>query len=420
MKNRFSVVSLREKRPCEGNFIIIKRNKYSMPSAIRKAIQDHYHGLIKETKGDPKKMWKTINRVLNRDSASKSIFSLNVNGKVVTGDGELAEALNQHFVSVGPKLAERIKTTLNDNPLKHIKPNDSATLILKPVTNSKVLKGLKQLKNGKACGPDKIPTTLVKDAANFISYPLTLIYNSSIKNGIFPDLWKIARVAAIFKSGKRCNSNNYRPISVLSIFSRVLEKIVHDQLHEFLKVNGILTNNQYAFRKLYSTIMSLINSTEHWLENADNRKLNMTVFLDLKKAFDTVDHKILIDKLFKYGIKGKEREWFKSYLSGRKQFCSVNGQRSKTKEVICGIPQGSCLGPLLFIVYLNDFEGCLDFSKANMYADDTHTTIASNDIKELVRMTKKELLNISDWLRVNNLSANPKKMKLWLLVINEE
>ena len=383
--------------------------------AIRKAIQDHYHGLIEETKDDPKKMWKTINRVLNKDSASKSISSLNVNGKVVTGEGELAEALNRHFVSVGPKLAEKIKTTPNDNPLKHIKPNDSATLILKPVTNSQVLKSLKQLKNGKACGPDKIPTTLVKDAANFISYPLTLIYNSSIKNGIFPDLWKIARVAAIFKSGKKCDSNNYRPISVLSIFSRVLEKIVHDQLHEFLKANGILTNNQYAFRKLYSTIMSLINSTEHWLENADNRKLNMTVFLDLKKAFDTVDHKILIDKLFKYGIKGKEREWFQSYLSGRKQFCSVNGQRSKTEEVLCGIPQGSCLGPLLFTVYLNDFEGCLDFSKANMYADDTHTTIASNDIKELVRMTKKELLNISDWLRVNKLSANPKKTEFMVI-----
>ena len=135
--------------------------------------------------------------------------------------------------------------------------------------------------------------------------------------------------------------------------------------------------------------MSLINSTEHCHESADNRKLKMTVFLDLKKAFDTVDHTILIDKLFKYGIKGKDREWFKSYLDGRKQSCSVNGQRSTAKEVLCGIPQGSCLGPLLFIVYLNDFEGCLDFSKANMYADDTHTTIASNDIKELVRMTKK-------------------------------
>ena len=234
----------------------------------------------------------------------------------MTGEDELAEALNQHFISVGPKLAEKIKTTPNYNQLKHIKPNDSGTLILKPVSNSQALKSLKQLKNGKACGPDKIPTTLVNDATNFISYTLTLIYNSSIKHGIFPGPGKIARVAAIFKSGKRCDSNNYRPISVLSIFSRVLEKIVHDQLHEFLKANGILTNNQYAFRKLYSTTMSMINSTEHWLENANNQKLNMAVFLDLKKTFDMVDHRILIDKLFKYGIKGKEREWFKSYLNG--------------------------------------------------------------------------------------------------------
>ena len=113
----------------------------------------------------------------------------------------------------------------------------------------------------------------------------------------------------------------------------------------------------------------------------------------------------MIDKLLKYGIKGKEREWFKSYLSGRQQFCSVNGQRSKTEGVLCGIPQGSCLGPLLFIV---------DQSK-HAYADDTHTTIASNDIRELVRMTKKELLNISDWLRVNKLSANPKKTEFMVI-----
>ena len=122
----------------------------------------------------------------------------------------------------------------------------------------------------------------------------------------------------------------------------------------------------------------------------------------------------------KCGIKGKEIKWFKSYLSGRKQFCTVNGQRSNMDYVNCGIPQRSCLGPLLFIVFLNNFESCLEFSKASMYADDTHTTIASNHIAELMHMTKKELLNISDWLRVNKLSANPKKPNLWLLVTNVE
>ena len=142
---------------------------------------------------------------------------------------------------------------------------------------------LKQLKNCKACGPDKIPTNLVKKAANFISHPLTLMHNSSMKNGIFSDYWKITPVAPIFKSGIRFYSNNYRSLSVLSIFSRVFKRVVQNQLPEFLKTNFILTNNQYAFRTLYSTIASLVNSTEHWHHNADNQKLNMTIFLDLKK-----------------------------------------------------------------------------------------------------------------------------------------
>ena len=176
---------------------------------------------------------------------------------------------------------------------------------------SKATVCLNQLKNGKVCGPDKIPTTLVKDAANFISYPLTLIYNSSMKNGIFPYYWKITRVALIYKSGKRCDGNNYRPISVLSIFSRVSEKIVQDQLHEFLKMNCILTKNQYAFRTLHSSIISLVNSTEYWRQNIDNQKLNATVFLDLKKAFDTVNHKMLINKLMKYGITGNISGWLR-------------------------------------------------------------------------------------------------------------
>ena len=148
---------------------------------LQKAIQDTYHRLIEGTKDDPKKMWKTINRVLTKDSVGTSISSLNVNGSVVTGEGELTEALNQHFVSVGPKLAEKIKTSSSDIPLKHIKLNDSGTFILKPVTKYQVLRNLQQLKKCKACGPDKIHTTLVETAANFISYPLTLINNSSIK-----------------------------------------------------------------------------------------------------------------------------------------------------------------------------------------------------------------------------------------------
>ena len=146
----------------------------------------------------------------------------------------------------------------------------------------------------------------------------------------------------------------------------------------------------------------------------------MTTFLELKNAFDTVDHRILIDKLIKYSIKGKEIESLNSYLSGRKPFRTINAHRSRIEKVICSIPQGSYSGTLLFIICLNDFESCLEFSKAKMYADDTHATMATNDLTELISMTKKELLNISDWWRVNILSPNPRKQNLWLLVTNVE
>ena len=138
--------------------------------------------------------------------------------------------------------------------------------------------------------------------------------------------------------------NNYRPISVLSIFARILEKIVDDQLFDYFKEKQLLKKNQHAFRKLHSTITSLIRSTDEWLNNIDFQKINMTIFLDLKKSFDTVDHKLLLEKLSRYGVQGNVINWFRSYITQRKQFCRVNDECSKPLGVTCGIPQGSCLG----------------------------------------------------------------------------
>ena len=173
--------------------------------------------------------------------------------------------------------------------------------------------------------------------------------------------------------------NNYRPISVTSVFARTLERLVHDQLSEFLTANNILTSSQAAFHKLNSTTISLISSTDNWHENMDNNKMSLTIFLDLRKAFDTVDHNILIKTLNSYAIVDRTGGWFESYLSNRTQFCTLNRNKSKQRKVTCGIPQGSCLGPLLFIIYLNDFENSLQYSRASIYADDTNVTIASDD-----------------------------------------
>ena len=327
---------------------------------------------------------------------------------------DVLETLNRHFVSVGTNLAKKIVSRPGDDCLQNIK-TEQKVMKFKIIDSSFILNAIKQLKNGKAAGPDRVPTKIVKDVGDLVSKPLSMVFNSSLEKGIFPDIWKLARVTPIFKSGSKKDVKNYRPISVISIFSRMLERIVHDQIFDFLLENNVITKNQSAFRKRYSTITSLIGSADHWYENIDNKKLNLTIFLDLKKAFDTVDHKILVEKLRRYGMRDTAGNWFQSYLDQRTQFCAANGRKSMAREVTCGIPQGSCLGPLLFVIYLNDLENCLKFSKASIYADDTNVTIASEDIEKLVFEAQQELLNLSEWMRINKLSPNPAKTEYMII-----
>ena len=192
--------------------------------------------------------------------------------------------------------------------------------------------------------------------------------------------------------------NNYRPISVLSGVSGLFEKLVHDQLFEFLAANNLLSSNQFAYRKLHSTITSLMNVTDTWYKNIDEKRINVSLFLDLRKAFDSIDHNILLSKLGKYGITQNELAWFRptSYLRDRKQYCYLGGKNSKKQKVTCGIPQGSCLGPLLFILYTNNFENSLSTFYPNMYADDTSISAGSENPVQLVEHLKRELERVMD------------------------
>ena len=234
----------------------------------------------------------------------------------------------------------------------------------KTVSSMRIVNEVKKLRIRKAAGPDNIPITVVRDVGDIAAKPLTMIFNSSLENDIITDIWKLAKVIPIFKLEVKRDVTNCRSISVI-----------------FLE-NYVLTKNQSAYRKLYSTITSLIGNTDYWYENDDSKKLNLKIFLDLKKAFNTVDHEIMIKKLWKYGMRGNTRSWFQSYLDQRKQYCPGSGQSSMASEVTYGIPQGSCLGPLLVIIYLNDFEKCLRFSTALVFANDTTVTITSNDVEK--------------------------------------
>ena len=214
------------------------RNKVT--KKIRNAIHIYYQGSIAENRGNPKRMWKVINKVLDKETPSTEISSLEVEGKTIANEKDIAESLNHHFVTVGPKLASKLESEPDDDSLKHINYQQN-TMIFVPIDDAYVQNATRQLKNGKAPGPDKISTTLIKDAADFIWKPLTMVLNSSLKYGVFPDTWKLEKVTPIFKGGSRNDANNYRPISVISVVSRMLEKIVHDQLIEYLLTNKILT-----------------------------------------------------------------------------------------------------------------------------------------------------------------------------------
>ena len=277
-------------------------------------------------------MWKAINKVLHKNENSVKLSSVEVDGKCLTRERNVLGTLNGQFVSVSSNLAKKIVSRPGGDCLQNIK-TEQKVMKFKIVDSSFILNAIKQLKNGKAAGPDKMPTKIVKDVGYLVSKPLLMIFNSSLEKGVFADVWKLARVTPIFKSGSKKDVNNYRPISVISIFSKMLERIVHDQIFTFLLENNVITKNQLAFRKRYSTITSLIRCADHWYENIDNKKLNLAIFCDLTKTFDTVDHKILVEKLRRYSMRDTVRNWFQSYLDPRTQFCAAKGQKSMAREV---------------------------------------------------------------------------------------
>ena len=239
-----------------------------------------------------------------------------------------------------------------------------------------------------------------------ISDSLCDIFNLSIATWAFPDSWKIARVTPICKSGKTDDRSNYRPICVLPILSRIFEEMIFNQLYKYLDINNHLFSKKSGFRRLYSVVTSLLSCTNVWYVNIGTGKYTALVFIDLKKAFDTVDHDILLKKMKRYGVSGIAHAWFTSYLQGRRQLCKVNGVSSRIEEIHCGVPQGSCLGPLLFILYINDLPLCLENCQVAMYADHTSISFSARSVNDLNVTLNKELDSLRKWLQGNKLSLN--------------
>ena len=392
---------------------VYKRARNQVNKLIKDTKAKYFQSVINSSKNNPKEMWRNINQIIGKHSKTTNVTSIQVNDSIKTSNRDIAETFNNYFANVGNELSKQVPPTIK-RPEDYLEPK-SSTFEFKMISTCEVESVLKKLKTSKSSGQDKISIKLLKDSTDVSLTYLTHIYNCSLLSGIFPDGWKLARVSPVYKSGDKQECENYRPISVLSVAAKIFEKLVCGQLDCYLKKENILTKFQSGFRKGHSTTSSLLTTTNSWLVNMDSGLINGVLFLDLKKAFDTVDHMILLKKLEMYGIRNIALEWFCSYLHLRTQVCRINNTTSTIKKITCGVPQGSNLGPLLFLIYVNDLPNCLDKSTPAMYADDTNLSVAGTLVKDIETRLNLELENVHVWLRANKLTLNVKKTEYMLI-----
>ena len=321
---------------------------------------------------------------------------------------KIASEFNKYFVSV-PKQVDKGIPFTRKSPVDYLQNRVGNSFFLIPTDPNEIEAIILSFNNYKSVGPYSVPIKLLKLLSKSASESLTLIVNDSFNKGIYPNKLKTAKVVALHKKRASDNPTNYRPISLLSIFSKIIGKLMYKRLSEFLEINNVIHSLQFGFRRKHSTADALISLTERIKQTIDDDNYGCGIFIDLKKAFDTVNHLILFKKLEHYGIRGIPLERFKSYLNNRKQYVSVCGNISETLEITSGVPQGSVLGPLLFLLYINDLPLVSKKLTFFLFADDTNIYYESSDVLEIQKTVNKELKKVRKWLEANRLALNTEK-----------
>ena len=339
---------------------------------------------------------------------------MNNKGKTISDPLKIAKLFNEYFIKVGSNIDSKIPKALKDfnEYMKNIRVDK--TFFLQPATPQQIFNIILSFDIKKSLGPNSIPIYILKIANQFFSDKLCAIVNLSFQTGIFPDLCKLAKVIPIFKKEDPLLCENYRPISLLPIFSKIFEKIIYKQMYNYLVQFNLIYKRQFGFRAKYSTNHALISTTEEIKTKIDMGLFIGGVFIDLQKAFDTVNHQILCKKLEYYGFRGNCQNLIKSFLTNRYQIVSINGFESEKLKITCGIPQGSTLGPLLFLLYINDLRFSLKQSFSSHFADDTCVIYAGSKLKTLETSLNCDLKLMSEWLKANRLSLNVKKSNSYL------
>ena len=420
------LLRLRQLEEGTSEYQALKQNISCFNNILKKQIREakklYYHETFEKYKNDMKNTWKTISDILCKSSkSSNAIKEIKVQNKIISDSSDICNSFNEFFINIGPNLASNIKPSKDVHYKSYLKKVISSSFHFDLVNEEDVMKTVKSLKSKNSAGFDGISTNLLKILIPAVIKPLTLIINQSLATGIFPDKLKTAKVVPLFKKDDCLIMDNYRPVSLLTSISKVFEKIAHNQISSYLKENKLLYKSQYGFRDEHSTELASLELIDRVMTSFENKHTPLAIYMDLSKAFDTLDHKILLYKLQHYGVKGTELNWFKSYLSDRKQFVEIEGVKSNQQTITTGVPQGSVLGPLLFLIYMNDINEASSALNAILFADDSTFMSSINTVFPIQKIDKQfennmniELEKIYNWLAVNKLSLNARKTKFMI------
>ena len=357
-----------------------------------------------------------INTIIGKTSNKLSVIdNLTIEGIQVHKKKTIANEFGKFFSSIGAKLAQKTDKAKKSSTsyLNDINSSNSSVFIY-PTDKKEIIKLIGGLMNKNSCGPDGISNKLLKEIKHEISEPLTSLFNYSLEAGFFPECYKHSYVVPLFKSKSKSEKSNYRPISLLPTISKVLEKIMYRRTYRFLDKTNQLYISQYGFREDHSCEHAASELVSEIIKSKTEGLFTIAVFLDLSKAFDTLNHQILLRKLEIYGIRGRALSWYKNYIDGRKlqvKCQNENGANilSDQFSIEYGTPQGSCLGPLLFLIYTNDLYLHLENCNGILFADDTTIYKSHRNLNYLCYCIKTDLDTLSDWFKSNELTLNASK-----------
>ena len=371
---------------------------------------------LNELEGNPRKFWRTINNIsgLGKSKDGKKFTKIVDETGKVHENLDTATFLNNFYVNVGPNLAKNHKGTWRKEKCK---TNVDSPFNCSWVSEMEVKRLVKKICITKSSAIENISTRLLKDALEAITFELTYMYNACLQNGMFPETWGLSKVTLIPKTSTK--PDDWRPILQISLPGKLVEKIIHAQLSFYIEKNNILSKNQYGFRKGLSMSLAIFNVLKILYENWNDKLYSGCVFIDFSRAFDSIDHNILMEKLKLYVLDENPLNFMTNYMSCRAQKNIVNGHMSQQLSVTYGTAQGSILSPLIFILYVNDIFTMLDHeSSVVMYADDTLLISKAENLVEVHEKAQKALQSISNWSSTNRLSLNLAKTKYMVIKHN--